>query len=841
MITRTRTPGTPRRIALAVAATMVGSTLAIAPAYAADPPSATTDPPRLPARAMERLDRGVVAVRAGEGEVLVSWRLLGLDPAGIGFIVERSVDGGAFEPLSGVLRGGTNFTDTTADLAVENAYRVVPVGASDDEPTSPAFTLAADRAIEPVVRVPLREGGPIKFVWVGDLDGDGAYDYVVDRQTSPQSIEAYRGDGEFLWSMDLGRNSLDQNNIEGGSSTIDVGHNDGVTVYDLDGDGRSEVAIRIANGVTFGDGAVFEEHPDDLHQSVAILDGETGTLRAHAPVPTDYIEDGPMYARFGVGHLDGVDPSLVAYMKNRVGTSGGSGAGFNLMYLAWSFDGEELTQDWKFLRGDQDLPDGHNTRIVDVDGDGRDEIAEIGFVLNGDGTLKYSLAPQDIIHGDRFYIADIDPARPGLEGYGIQQDHPAKLLDYYYDAATGEVLWKHYSDRPTADAGRGFVADIDPRSPGMESWSNDGEVNFEESTGAGLFNAPSNELIEADTNLQPWPHMGIWWDGDPLRELLSNEPVPEARDARIVKWDWENPTDRQSVPRVLTFGDYGAVTAGGTSVYPTLIADILGDWREEVVLPNAEFDELLVFTTDQATDIRLYTLAHNPAYRNGMTLKGYLQSSNVDYFLGHGMTTPPAPRIRYVGGPAEPDAERPTVALAAPASSGPFRQLDIEVTASDAGGLAKIVANVYRGSELVRSTQSAVDGETGGTHAARVDGLADGVYTIRYNAHDVAGNVSKTGSIDVEIDVTAPTATVKQGAPFTVAAGDGYEVMSLKLYDRGQISRVEINGVEKDLTDSVWSDVNFVRPGTFGAVAGPNTLVVYDRAGNTQSFEFVLG
>ncbi|KAA9084138.1 rhamnogalacturonan lyase family protein [Microbacterium radiodurans] len=840
MITRTTHPGNPRRIALAVAATMVGSTLVAAPAHALITPSASSDTPPPEARVIERLDRGVVAVRAGESEVLVSWRLLGLDPAGIGFVVERSADGEAFEPLSDVLRGGTNFTDTTVDLSVDNAYRVVPVGASDAEAASPAFTLSAGNAVEPVVRVPLREGGPIKFVWVGDLDGDGAYDYVIDRQTSPQSIEAYRSDGELLWSMDLGRNSLDQNNIEGGSSTIDVGHNDGVTVYDLDGDGMSEVAIRIANGVTFGDGAVFEEHPDDLHQSVAILDGETGALRAHAPVPTDYITDGPMYARFGVGHLDGVDPSLVAYMKNRVGTSGGSGAGFNLMYLAWSFDGEKLTQDWKFLRGDQDLPDGHNTRIVDVDGDGRDEIAEIGFVLNGDGTLKYSLAPQDIIHGDRFYIADIDPARPGLEGYGIQQDHPEKLLDYYYDAATGEVLWKHFSDSPTADAGRGFVADIDPRFAGMESWSNDGEVNYDESAGAGLFNAPSNQLIEADTNLQPWPHMGIWWDGDPLRELMSNDPVPAARDARIVKWDWENPTDRQSVPRVLTFGDYGAVTAGGTSVYPTLIADILGDWREEVVLPNAEFDELLVFTTDQATDIRLYTLAHNPAYRNGMTLKGYLQSSNVDYFLGHGMTEPPAPRIRYTGTPAAPDTERPTVALSAPASAGPFAHLDLEVTASDAGGLAKIVANVYRDGQLVRSTQSALEGATTGTHAAQVDGLDDGVYTIRFNAHDLAGNVSRTGSFEVEVDGTAPTATVKPGAPFTVGTADGYDVVSFKLHDRGQVSRVEINGVEKDLTDNVWSDVNFLRPGTYGAVRGTNTLVVYDRAGNAQPYTFVL-
>lgn len=646
--------GRARNLAI-VSACVVGGALVVAPSAAAEedgtPVSAVT---AAEGRIMERLDRGVVAVRSGDAEVHVSWRLLGLDDPSIGFHVERSADSGDYVRLTEQpLTGGTSFVDTTADLSVSNSYRVRAVN-GDTKAPSKAFTLSANHAVEPVVRVPLREGGPIKFVWVGDLDGDGAYDYVIDRQTAPQSIEAYRSDGTFLWSADLGPNSLDQNNIEGGSSTIDVGHNDGVTVYDLDSDGKAEVAIRIADGVTFGDGTVFDEHADELGQSVAILDGMTGALRAHAPVPDDYIADGPMYARFGVGYLDGINPSLVGYLKNRVGSSGGSGYGFNLMYLAWRFDGKALTQEWKFLRGDQDLPDGHNTRIVDVDGDGRDEIGEIGFVLNGDGSLRYSLAAQDIIHGDRWFIADIDPSRPGLEGYGIQQDHPNGLLDYYYDAATGEVLWRHTAELP-ADAGRGMVADIDPRFPGMETWSINGEVNYEQSAAVGLYNAPTNELAEPDTTKQPWPHMGVWWDGDPLRELFTNDPFPTARDARIAKWDWENPTDRQSVPRILTLADYGAATALGNSVYPTLIADILGDWREEVVLPSPEFDELVIFTTDRPSGMRLYTLAHNPAYRNGMTLKGYLQSSNVDYFLGDGMTAPTAPDIRYAGhGPERP-------------------------------------------------------------------------------------------------------------------------------------------------------------------------------------------
>ncbi|WP_194201990.1 rhamnogalacturonan lyase family protein [Glycomyces albidus] len=569
-------------------------------------------------RQMEDLGRGVVAVRNGRN-VLVSWRLLGLDPTGIGFNVYRSAAGGSWTKLnSQVLTGGTNYTDTTANLTQSNAYRVTPVVNGSEQAASGSFTLTANHADEPIVRIPLRDGGPIHFTWVGDLDGDGEYDYVVDRQTSPQSIEAYSSDGDFLWEVDMGPNSTDQNNIEGGSSTINVGHNDGVTVYDFDGDGRSEVAVRIADGVTFGDGTRFN-HANDNEQFIAILDGRTGALRDSAKVPTDYLSDGPMYARFVACHLDGTTPSLVAFMKNRIGNGG-----FNLMVTAWEFDGANVDMQWKWLRGNGNHPDGHNSRCIDVDGNGTDEFAEIGFVLNGDGTLKYSLGSQGVIHGDRFHIADIDPANPGLEGYGVQQNNPSGLREYYYDAATGQMIWKHTLSG-TADVGRGMAGDIDPRFPGMEVWSFD-----------GLYNASANRLT-TDSGNAPWPQMGLWWDGDITMELFNA--------GKIEQWDWNNPTPSGSLPRLESTWNYGGVL--GPRSQPTLIADVFGDWREEVVLPNGSYDELLVFTTDQPSDIRLYTLAHNPAYRNDMTVKGYMQSHHTDYYLGSGMPTPPRPPITY--------------------------------------------------------------------------------------------------------------------------------------------------------------------------------------------------
>ncbi|MEH1124383.1 rhamnogalacturonan lyase family protein [Micromonospora sp. CPCC 206061] len=584
-----------------------------------------TTPPPSGVRQMENLGRGVVAVRSGASSVLVAWRLLGLDPDGIGFNVYRSTAGGTAVKLNAsVLTGGTNYTDTTANLGQANAYHVRPVVGGVEQAPSGAFTLTANHATEPVVRVPLRSGGMVKFVWVGDLDGDGEYDYVLDRQTSPQTIEAYRSNGQFLWSVNMGPNSTNQNNIEGGSATVNVGHNDGVTVYDLDSDGRAEVAVRIANGVRFGNGTTYNGLSDNTRQAIAILDGMTGAPRATSPVPTDYLSDGPMYARFAVGHLDGVNPSLVAYMKNRIGSGN-----FNLMFSAWRFTGSALTMQWKFLRGSQNLPDGHNTRVIDVDGDGKDEIAEIGFVLNGNGTLKYSLAPRGVVHGDRFHIAKIDPNRAGLQGYGVQQDNPSGLRDYYYDAATGNMIWQHV-EAGTADVGRGMVGDIDPRFPGMEVWA------F-----SGLYNAPSNRLTQSNTSLRPWPQTGLFWDGDITMELLN--------DGKIEKWNPNAPTGTSSVPRLVTTSSYGAVDAS-QNVQPTFHGDILGDWREEVVYTNASFNQLIIFTTNQPTSTRLYTLAHNPAYRNDMTVKGYMQSHHVDYFIGNGMTQPPRPNITYAGG-----------------------------------------------------------------------------------------------------------------------------------------------------------------------------------------------
>ncbi|KAL6233520.1 hypothetical protein BDW75DRAFT_231886 [Aspergillus navahoensis] len=478
---------------------------------------------------------------------------------------------------------GTNFLDKTVNPAGENAYFVCPVVDGNKRDNNRSFILPVDNKIELLVQIPIRASRQIKYIWVGNLTGDSEYDFVLDRTNTQQSIEVYTHNRLFLWENSLGPNSENQVNIEPGSTAISIGSWDGVTVYDFDGDGFADIAVRLANRVVFSNREEFSEGTSDAEQWVGIINGQTGALKGSSKLLTDFIDDGPLAARFGVGYLDGTRPHLVAFMKNRQ-----DGGDFNRVIGAWTFDGAEMTEEWIALGDALVGSDGHNTRILDVNGDGTDDVVEIGFVLNGeDGSLLYSM-PEPIVHGDRYYIGKLDPEREGLQGYGIQQDNEELLMEYYYDAADGSLLWAHYGSE-VSDVGCGLAADIDPTHAGYE-----------------LYN-----------------------------------------DGKLEKWDWENPTDSRSLHRILTVGHYGARNQNNYN--PAFLGDILGDWREEIVTVNEDHSELIIFTTNQHTDVRLYTLAHNPAYRNSMTLKGYMQSHSIDYFLGHDMETPAKPNIRYVG------------------------------------------------------------------------------------------------------------------------------------------------------------------------------------------------
>jgi hypothetical protein len=225
-------------------------------------------------RQMEKLGRGVVALHSATSQTYVGWRLLATDPTDAGFNLYRSTSGGAGVKLnSQVITNITDFLDTTANFTVSNAWYVASVIGGVEQTPSAAFGLVANSPVRQYLPLPLHAvtggGAPpydVKFCWVGDFDGDGEYDYLVDRLSTTtatnQFLQAYKRDGTLLWQMDMGYNSVNQYNIEPGAprgvntgttpglattstprgaSAISIGDKDNIMVYDLDGDGKAEV------------------------------------------------------------------------------------------------------------------------------------------------------------------------------------------------------------------------------------------------------------------------------------------------------------------------------------------------------------------------------------------------------------------------------------------------------------------------------------------------------------------------------------------------------------------------------------------------------------------------
>ncbi len=562
---------------------------------------------------MEKLDRGLIAVRKSPGEVFISWRLLGSDPAEMGFNVYQ----GNKRLNASPIKNSTNYIDSTS---LNSSYLIRPVlNGVELSGTKETKVLPAN-----YLEIPLRPGDYyVQHAWPGDLDGNGEYDIVVSRlprNAGTPVIEAYKLDGTYLWTINMGPNSTTQfpgigtndsppASISGWGNIAGYRDNDNITVYDLDGDGKAEVFVRTAAGVVFGDGKELTS-ASNIDQYISVIDGMTGKEKARTALPVDYISDGPIGGHFGIAYLDGENPSLVMKLENRKASKA-----FNLMIAAYNYNGENIGLIWKWLRNGESYANNfHQIRVIDVNGDGFDDICDGSYVIKNDGTFLYGV--DGAVHGDRFHVTDMDPDRPGLEGYAIQQAENGNFNQfpwYYYDAATGERI---ITGANPQDVGRGTVADIDPRFPGYEMWSVEGTYNVK----SGLIYAP-----------MPVANFKIWWDGDLLSELLDR--------TYIDKWNYQRVTPE----RLLT----GANIRNTWRNAPPFYGDILGDWREEVLWEKDDYSALRIYTTDILTNNKLYTLPHNPAYRNCMALKGYYQSNLVDYYLGDGMAAPVQPSIKF--------------------------------------------------------------------------------------------------------------------------------------------------------------------------------------------------
>ncbi|TWD88276.1 fibronectin type 3 domain-containing protein [Neobacillus bataviensis] len=612
-------------------------------------PSNTIETPitKLVQRQMEKLNRGLVAVKVENG-VYVGWRMLGTDPEGVAFNVYRDGQKVNKEPIT----SSTNFLDNNGTK--DSKYDVRAVFNGNEEPLAEAATTVwGQNYYDLPIQKP--EGGTTpdgkSYTYsandasVGDVDGDGQYEIILkwypsNAKDNSQSgytgntyVDAYKFDGTRLWRIDLGKN------IRSGA------HYTQMMVYDLDGDGKAEVAMKTADGTVDGQGTVIGDANADYRNSsgyvlsgpefLTVFDGLTGkalTTTDYDPPRGNVADWGDSYGnrvdRFlaGIAYLDGERPSLIM----------ARGYYTRAVIAAYNWRDGKLTKVWTFDSNKTDNGEYagqgyHNLSVADVDQDGKDEIVYGAAVIDDNGTGLYTTG---LGHGDAQHVGDLDPTRPGLEMFAVHEDKSAKYGIEFRDVETGKAIWGNFTGR---DTGRGLSADIDPRYPGEESWAVGGAWN--DPTG-DMFTA-QGERISSDI---PGANFAIWWDGDLQREILDHAKFNDADQVgvgTIGKWDYEN----KKLVNILTAD--GTFSNNGTKGNPSLQADLMGDWREEVIWRTEDSSALRIFTSTDVTEQRIRTLMHDPVYRLGIAWQnvGYNQPPHTSFFLGHNMDAPPVPSL----------------------------------------------------------------------------------------------------------------------------------------------------------------------------------------------------
>ncbi|MBD0382850.1 rhamnogalacturonan lyase family protein [Paenibacillus sedimenti] len=608
-------------------------------------------PVSLPPRQMESLNRGLVAVQTDNG-VYLGWRMLGTDPESVSFNLYRN----GLLVNSAPITGSTNYLDSEG--TADSKYFVRPVAGGVQQRRSETVHVWGTNYLSIPIHKPADgitpSGDPYSYrandASVGDLDGDGEYEIVLKLDptnardnsqagyTGNTYFDAYKQDGTFLWRIDMGKN------IRSGAHYLHP------MVYDLDGDGKAELAVRTADGTIDGTGAVIGDAHVDYRNSAGyvlsgpefftIFDGATGKALATAAYdpPRGNVADwgdnyGNRVDRFGaaIAYLDGKRPSVV--MQRGYYT--------RMVFAAYNWRDGQLTKLWTFdsrTPGNESYAGqgNHQLSVADVDADGRDEIITGAAAIDDNGTGLWN---SRLGHGDAMHLSDLDPNRLGLELFAVQEDTSAKYSSDMKDARTGRVIWGQ--PQIGIDVGRGLSADIDPRHIGAEAWSIDGAWN---STTGGLYSAQGTKI----SNQIPSSNFAVWWDGDLSRELFDHDWLGDTIRVGIPKIDkWNYETNR--LENIVTLS--GTYSNNDTKGNPTLQADIRGDWREEVIVRTEDSSELRIYTSTHLTNHRIHTLMHDPVYRLAIAWQntGYNQPPHTGFYLGNGMTAPEKPKIYTVG------------------------------------------------------------------------------------------------------------------------------------------------------------------------------------------------
>ncbi|MBR4481374.1 MAG: autotransporter-associated beta strand repeat-containing protein [Prevotella sp.] len=597
--------------------------------------------PVLGQRMTDRLDRGLVAVRTDAG-VFCTWRVLAEEYYDVKYNIYRDgIKLNGDHPLE-----VSNFLDTSGGN--ENSqYTVTAVVRGTEKAHSKVATVWAQNYLEITP-----DHGDLKSTYVpndaccADVDGDGELEILLkfDNQSWASAdypkagyegeyfiIEVYKLDGRKLWWIDLGPNMADFQNNE-----------QNIIAYDWDEDGRAEAVMRASDGtvIHMADGTTYEIGDPTknylaatstgqwfVHEGqefLVYMDGATGKPYQVMDYPLKRLEAGEtsLDAAWGDGYghrstkhffgapcLDGRKASI--FLARGIYTR------HKMVALDVNPDTHELTERWRWTNntpGSSWYAQGyHNYSIADVDWDGRDEICFGSMVIDDNG---HGLSTTGLGHGDAHHVGDFNPYIHGQELYACNEDRPD---NNYRDATTSKIYYRQTSSN---DDGRAMMGNFSNDYPGCLGRSG------HDTAISSVTNEHIPEDIAFDVNFR------IYWDGDLLEETFNGTGT-------------RNSTGRIYKPGV---GDLlkleGSLTNNDTKATPCYQGDILGDWREEVIMRTKD-NKIRIYTTTIPTDWRIPTLWHDHQYRNAMVWQmcGYNQPPHVSYFLGEleGITQAPPP------------------------------------------------------------------------------------------------------------------------------------------------------------------------------------------------------